>query len=963
MNKIKSNIPILKKFSLFLIITVLNIYNFSFSQSIINNNSSHHDRATVKDTFPPYILPFIQEGDGTVKSTVIDMPEDENIRTNMGGIYPGSPINYELKYDTIVPGVTHSVNFEFNVRDKFSDAAVDVDFKDFIGNTTSLSIRYKAPKFKLTPGNQNLLDVVTSQTIKTEFIIINESYSNKFLLTKLKLKYEDQGFKINFKNEPGYLSALPKIFKPRDSLLIEIEFNATKIGNFIDSIGFGNDYIFKYAAQVSANVLSPQIIADDYDFFDVTIGDTVVKSLYVKNNSDKVDLILTGYTAVKKPFRTDLPQITPEMPYILKPGFRLNFNVYFTPDTIKEFKDSIVFQSNSVGPDNISYLNGRGVKPGLIATSYDWGRRRIDRPDRPELTPVSPYTNFERAVWLENTTTDTIELYNIEIIDVSKAYAFEYTKDQVPKFLAPRKPVFIEIGFHPIEVGYHEAIFIYHTSIGSESRSVFKGIGIAPKITTNDVDFDTTLVNALFSPITRKVKFKNQLWEYQDIMEIKNLQFLPDSNSITWAISNPSATWGTEGFKIIFINKDTIPTILNPGDSLMLEVIFVAQKEGQAIAGIRSFSDALKDTTAILNGYGIFYGLKPNWQSSEACVGDIDTISCFLKHYGFQDIFVDSLVFYGDTSSFKLLNPNLATGFNIKTGQTYEFNILFEPRDTGIRHLDIYAYYNAISKNEFAILKLSAQAYHAERTYRTFIMNPDTVIDLGEKIELNTMLEFGDDISRFNTNHLAIKVNFNPNFLKILPENIKRGDLLKGKFFQPQNIKINNDIGEIYFELKAIGDLSLTGDGQLFTLNFDTKLPVKRDTIYKSDFIIDIASINNSCVDFINDNIPEITLNDSISPYIKWVDFRPQTNAILDIYPNPADQNGTYVNFQVTEQDFYTLDIYNTLSNHITNIYNGQLVPGEYKAYIPTYNFPSGIYFITLKSKDFLKSRQFIYTH
>ena len=596
MKNLTRNICILFKILLLLNLLLISGFYYTYSQLSVDIGTFHNDRASVKDTFPPYIMPFIQEGDGTVRSRVIDMPDDDEIRSNMGGIYPGSPINYELKYDTIVPGVTRSVNFEFVVRDKFSDAAVDVDFKDWVGNTSSLSIRYKAPKFKVYPSNQNLLDVVTGQKVRTEFLIVNESYTDKFVLTRLKLKYEDQGFKINFKKEPGYLSAIPKIFQPRDSFLIELEFNATKVGRFIDSIGIGNDYIFKNVAQVSSNVLSPEIIAADYDFFDITIGDTVKKSLYVKNNSDKVDLILTGYTAIGYPFRTDLPQITPDEPYILKPGYRLNFDVYFSPDSTREFRDSIIFRSNSIGPDNVCYLSGRGVKPGLIASSYDWGRRRIDRPDRPELPPVSPYTNFERAVWLENTTEDTIELYNIEIVDVSKAYAFEYTKDQVPKYLAPREPVFIEVAFHPVEVGYHEAIFIYHTSIGSESHSIFKGTGIAPQISTNDVDFDTTLVNAVFSPVMRKVVFKNEKWDYEDLLEIKDFDFLPDSLAISWAVSDPSATWGHKGYKIIAMNKEKLPVVLEPGDSLILDVIFTAQREGDAIAGIKSFSDALKDT-------------------------------------------------------------------------------------------------------------------------------------------------------------------------------------------------------------------------------------------------------------------------------------------------------------------------------------------------------------------------------
>jgi hypothetical protein len=919
-----------------------------------------NDKSSVQDTFPPLVTSSEKE-DGTVEGIVIDMPDDDKIRSNLSGIHMSLVDNYVLTNDSIVPGKTRSARFKFSVVNKFKDATADVEFKDWVpGNTAYLKLRYKAPRFRITPQVQNFVDVVTGQKLFTEFLIINESYDNSFLLKEVKLNHGNKGFRIVEKNEPGYLGKLPKYFGPRDSVLVQIEFNAKEEGFFSDSLGIGFGYIFSNMAQVSANVLSPIIVAEDYNFFDLTRGDTLVKQLSVKNTSKKVDLILTGYSAVRHPFRTDLPQITEDEPRILKPGFQLNFNIYFTPDSIMDYKDSVVFSSNAIVKDHITRLDGRGVKPGLLVTSHDWGRRRIDRPDRPELSPVQPYTNSERAVWLENTTQDTIHIFDIETLDIAKGYAFEFLEGSFPTYLAPREPKFVEIAFHPIEVGYHEVKLKYITSLEDEIYSTFKGIGIAPKISSSNVDFGTTTMFDYLSPNSRRVVFKNERWEFEDLLEIKDLIIKPNGDEVSDGFSNSSTSWGSEGFKIYYKNKSDNPPIINPGDSLTLDINFSAQHEGLAYAEIRTFSDALVDTVSILTGNGLYRGLKAEVDTGSTCTYDVDSLYFKLIHYGFEDIIVDSMKLIG-SPNFRLNNPNLVNGFYVLTGETKEFLMLYEPTLEGKDTAILKVFYNIDDRLRETDVLFRGQSYHTDRTYTMHLLEEDNLFGLDKKFKVRIMLDYGEDISFYRIGEISLRLEYNTNILEFDDAEDIRAELLRGIFRNPEIMEKNQKEGYIIFNCKRVVNESyLKGDGPLFNLTFKTIKPLQPDSSYKSLIKAYINTVGNHCVDFHNSNLLEVEINQSITDYLNWVDFNPEKNELLDVRPNPAEIFDPKVNFTIINEGFYKISIYNFLGQEAIVLFNDFLTSGTYEVVIPIEFLPAGSYFCYVTGTKFSSNKKFI---
>jgi hypothetical protein len=956
----KTNFVQLIIFGIMAVTSPLSLFGLTDSLTVTDRNGG---KQTLADTVPPFIPTFVPEEDGSAHGEVIDMPDDDAIRSNLGNIRINVDQNYEFNYEKYQVGVDRKTTWTIKVKDKFMDAVGSVSFSDFAGNSITQTFHYSAPKFRLSPREYAFGEVVTGSRPYTEFTITNDSYDRFFVLDKLNLKNGDEGFEIVLvKNTPGYLSALPKMFGPRDSLRFRVYFNPKKEGVYFDSIGIGTNYAFAYVSQVSAKVASPVIVANDLDFFDVTVGDTVRKTVSVQNKG-LVDLYLNAYLSTKLPFWTTLPQITEKEPYHLPPGGRLNFDIFFAPDSLKFYKDSVIFFSNATGIDNVTYIYGHGVEPGLIVSSYNWGRRRIDRPDRPELRPVAPYTSPEFAVWITNTAQDTITIYNVSKVDTIREKAFEYVPGEFENLvLAPRQSKYVEVAFHPTEVGPYQMTLVYNNSYGSDSKSTFKGIGVAPRLKTNNVNFDTSLVNDVFTPASRKVVFYNENWEYADMVFIDSLKTGPNGGEISVDTSSKPVPWGSEGFKIFNINKRTSPWLIDKGDSLVLDINFVAQREGPATATIRTVSDALFDTTSTLYGTGIFRGIKVYTTPAVSCVSDRDTFNFHIENFGWDNIHIDSLRFL-DRTSFSLVDTNFYNGFDILAQEKKVIGLIYTPDKVEEITNYIFAYhsYSNMVKEEKALI--SAKSYFTNKTISMHILNRDSLLDIGEVLKVKVFIDQGEDISFYRLKDFDVRVEYNPNFLSINKEDIYPGEIIKSGFFKPEKekININSEKGIITFPINAHSNGYLNGDGEFLYFEFKVAPPKVPDSIYKSEIEVFISPSNNHCVDFTKSNDLFVTLNSRLSDNLEWIDFKGDKNQIMEVYPNPANSVNPQVIFEIKEEGFYELELYNSVGELLTKVFSVRLRPGNYRATIPVLQYPSGYYSLMLRNSDLNLVKDFIF--
>ncbi len=84
-----------------------------------------------------------------------------------------------------------------------------------------------------------------------------------------------------------------------------------------------------------------------------------------------------------------------------------------------------------------------------------------------------------------------------------------------------------------------------------------------------------------------------------------------------------------------------------------------------------------------------------------------------------------------------------------------------------------------------------------------------------------------------------------------------------------------------------------------------------------------------------------------------------ETYSLQQNYPNPFNPS-TNIKFSITEKSYTELSIYNALGERVDNIVSEVLNTGSYEVTWNSGNYPSGVYYYTLKSGSFTKSQKMI---
>jgi hypothetical protein len=83
----------------------------------------------------------------------------------------------------------------------------------------------------------------------------------------------------------------------------------------------------------------------------------------------------------------------------------------------------------------------------------------------------------------------------------------------------------------------------------------------------------------------------------------------------------------------------------------------------------------------------------------------------------------------------------------------------------------------------------------------------------------------------------------------------------------------------------------------------------------------------------------------------------PERFALEQNYPNPFNPT-TNFGFRLAGLEFVSLRVYDILGHEVAVVVNEVLPPGEYRVQWNASALPSGVYFYTLHSGDFLETKR-----
>ena len=897
------------------------------------------------DTMPPEVIYRMKCDGSTDRARVEDLPRSA-VRSNLNIItmHTSQSTNYQFTWDekNFVSCKTSAVDWSLKVIDPRRDAVAVLEFKDCAYNADTITIKYNAPKVIIRPDYVNFGIVKKGDSVFRDIWLVNKS-NDSAEVTQLEMKDIFQGFTISDINLPVWIP-------PLDSVQFKVSFLATEVGKYADSIGIGNGCVFFNVARVETDVRQSIIKVSDVFFEDLPIKKSDTATVEIKNDGT-VDLIITGYKGPYNPaYKAVLPDISDTNQLIIKPNSApFKFYVIFTPLLEKPYLDSIVFFSDAFITDSVAILNGIGIQPGMISTSFDWGRRRIG----------NEYASSNQTITIENTSDGDVTVYGFAKKTDIGGDAFIFNKSKFDNVTIPSGgTINVPVTFKPPAVGKYELVLAYDNSINSQTETKLYGTGVDPILTTSDVVFDTSVVLLKTNPIHDTVRFQNIDWEYADTIRINDLKILPKGDEIS-----PDSNWSMLGFK--FDKKALkLPRTLLPGETLEIPLMFVATDTGLVRAAIRTVSDIEPEDTANIFGVGVNEKLFVHWDQPppRICIGGQDTITYSVENAGNTKINVIKLDILNDNNNyFNFIDPADRLGFNMDPGRKQNVKIIYKPEQPGISSAD-FVVFNDTKYNSIAHNNLEGEGIQKKRNIRVELTQESTNVQIGSMFQCNVILEPGEDIDVFNIKELALNIKYNGGIIKVEPKDIRIGDMLDGRF-QINNLTIRDNPGIINLKLDTLSGIpneKLSGAGEILKIIFQAYLPNSKDSSNLSIIDPNVFPVTNQCVNFSDKKTITVQIDPVCLNEIRKISINSMNYGMGAINPNPVGSGNSKVFYSIGLDGDTKFEILNYDGSCVYTITYPNQKSGVYNFDIPSTELGSGVYWCRMISGPFTTTKEFV---
>jgi hypothetical protein len=900
-------------------------------------------RNLLSSDFEPPVPTYIQLCDGSVQGKTVDMPDNSEIRSNLTTPIFHSVLsqNYDKTFGTIIPGITSSFEWSLNVRDKNLDAIAVITFRDYSGNDgtdTTIVIQYKAPKILIQPSLVNFgntkIGVESTQQIK----IINNSDST-YRIKDILFKYAQMGFKL----KTPYIQ---KVLPPKGEQIVDISFIPQKTGLFEDSVGVNNDCFTAFKSKLIGRVGSPKIMVTDVFFSDITLPNSETKTASITNAGEN-DLVITSFDLSDKVnFSIDMGRVISQAePLIIEPNKSYNFNVIFNPKIEKSFNETITFRSDAQEIDSVCILKAKAILPGLVTTSYDWQKVRLDLSINPAEYTVS------NAIIIRNTGKSDITITKVSI-EPGSINTSNFKVNFAPlmgKTFKPNENFELPATFIPKSIGVSELILKFETNLSTENISKLTAIAVIPKIQTKEdlVDFDTTLVNYPSQENNRLIEISNlsQIdWQFGDILTVYEIK-PQDPEIVQIGEENITSSFSLQTTNIQF------PVKLLPGEKLSIPASFSAKDTGLITTKLFIKSDAINDTEIQLQGYGADRLIAISNLELSNCMNMPVTGTCQIRNNSIQKIEVEKLYFDNEDIDFKIID-DISNGLTIQPTETRNITIQYTPTGLSSKTLKLYGQV----KGE-TIPSLTAQILGKTNQYSvsSYLSPVSQTANIDEDIKAKIYIEDHPQLKDLLCDKFFVTLHFESNFLKLMENSISLGKTISGKF-KIENLKINQAKGEATFELISLQSLYQINVGEFLTMEFHTYLPT--DDIEIGQISASIIPSNNPCF-LIQTSSSNVILNATCTGDLRRIRISANDYYLDGLKENPVNQNED-IKFGIAFNGFTEISLINQSGTLCQRPFFGDLSKGNYEFKLDITNLSTGIYFLIFKSSEYSEIRKFI---
>lgn len=411
----------------------------------------------------------------------------DKVSAEMTGIFSATVIqNTNFSY-TVAPLTDTSRFLTFTAKpiDPTADGLIVFDVRDKAGNGRIVRHTYSA--IKMTVNNKDIaFGAVNWLDSVCKTVTLRNTSSAPVVLGEVLLSGDSR---VHF--VPDISASLKnKSLAPGDSVSMRICFYPSR-----DSTPLAAVCQIKLPCNlaldipITSKVVAPGLMAQDWDFGDVLVGDTACATIPIKNTGNIPMTIKEILTGQLPNFIFKLAGLTPDT---LNPGETMLVPVCFTPDARLDYQEAGFAVDQTNGKTGFA-VKGHGIAPLVLGSAIDWGKRRVGTVNDSVYWLVNK-GNMNATIEIASQTGDNTAFATL----ASGVKGYEIKKGDsisvVASFLPPSNGIrqFTAMeGFKILNWKFHPPVNV-----------TLSGEGTLPAVTTFDTDFGEVPVNKSKDSIT-----------------------------------------------------------------------------------------------------------------------------------------------------------------------------------------------------------------------------------------------------------------------------------------------------------------------------------------------------------------------------------------------------------------------------------------------------------------------------
>lgn len=861
----------------------------------------------------------------------------------------------------------YEMKFEIEVKDKYQDGYAVFAVIDLVGNVGLDSIKYYADSLKLKP---EIVDFESVRLGKSKEInAILRSHSDADINIK----------NIHIKNGTNFTLLEPNpandfIITPNGEIGLKIRYTPTveKVNpqdGDIDSIIVETNCL-RYSWLLKGRGVVPRIRVEDWNAGTIGVNKTKCKTASTGRgleiyNPGSDTLVISKIYNVAAPFELSDP-VEPPLPIFVPPlKFVYLYDICFKPTQTGNYSIDVVFENNGEGPDSISNWRGIAQSPGPFITDFDWERKRVK-------------TIHRANVYVKNSGDAPVNFTGVRLGDQNENN-FRIIHDEISPRPQPSVRIFpltsgqrdtmvvVPVEFEA-QSEWQKEIAIYAEFLpedGLHKDSVFnylRGFGTEPKIKLTGYEFQPPVLLGKEHPVTGEV--------------------IIESTSETADLNVEAIRWTAPQSVIDFEWLDSPPSniTIKTGEPLRLRVKFTpASLDGDIVSGyvLRKnmvevisdrgpgpVSDLPRSDNAEVIGYTYDEGIiisKIDFGSVLRC--DMPEDKFLIENpMATQEIFIEKVeLSSGDVSAFEIINyPEIIIPGNMDYVRV-RFNPSSLPYRTGKFLAEVKVSYKysvggsafdtttTVEGTTYQVpVRLSMREMRGLAPGIITINNPPTYPFQDFDVDIKSTSWSDAYVTDFE-----FEIEYNKKWMKYHNE-IRVGEVINNWQVTAEEVLVGAEMAKLV--IKGNGPGRIASDGVLVKPVFQLLLSDS------SHFTPQFGNIKFNSRDYcvVPSGIPASIHLETCVQELRNILISKTPYSLSEIEPNPAMSGSVAINYGVGLSGHTLLEIINSSGEIVKTISDGFKEAGSYSFAVQTSELSSGIYYIRMKSGQFIDVKKLV---